>query len=174
MKKYNTIYADPPWMEQGGGQIKRGADRHYPLMKTVDIKRMPVADIAEENCHLYLWTTNNFLTDALEVMEAWGFRYVTMITWVKDRVGLGQYYRGITEHCLFGVKGSFPYKMDNGKRLQGRTVIMAPKARHSEKPKEMRQWIEMVSYAPYIELFARQQNPGWDVWGNEVESSIAI
>ena len=104
-KKYCTIYADPPWMERGGGRIKRGADRHYPLMKTVDICRLPVWRISEDNCHLYLWATNNFLPDGLKVMDAWGFRYVTMITWMKSWISLGQYFRGMTEHCLFGVKG---------------------------------------------------------------------
>ena len=78
-------------------------------------------------CHLYLWVTNNFLADGLKVMESWGFRYVTTITWVKDRIGLGQYFRGITEQCLFGVKGKLPYKIIDGKRQQGQTVVYAPK-----------------------------------------------
>ena len=79
VKKYKTIYADPPWMEHGGGKIKRGADRHYPLMKTKEIMALPVPDLVDpEGCHLYLWTTNNFLPDALEVVHAWGFEYVTM------------------------------------------------------------------------------------------------
>lgn len=112
--RYKTIYADPPWMEAGGGKIKRGADRHYPLMKTKDIINLPVADIADDNCHLYLWTTNNFLQDALKVMEAWGFKYKTKITWVKSIVeddgriklqnaGLGQYFRGLDEVCFYSV-----------------------------------------------------------------------
>lgn len=151
-----------------GGQIKRGADRHYPLMKTAEIMALPVPEITADNCHLYLWTTNNFLPDALKVMAAWGFKHKTMITWVKDRQGLGQYFRGMTEHCLFGVKGNLPYKIIEGKRQQGLTVIHAPKTKHSEKPEEMRTMIERVSYGPYIELFARQKTDGWDTWGNEV------
>ena len=166
--KYKTIYADPPWNESGGGKIKRGADKHYSLMKTKDIIALPVSEIADNNCHLYLWVTNNFLKDGLTVMEAWGFRYVTTITWMKDRIGLGQYYRGMTEHCLFGVKGNLPYKMLDGKRQQGRTGFVASKTIHSEKPIEMRQMIETVSYDPRIELFARQLIDGWDCWGNEV------
>lgn len=79
-KKYSIIYADPPWNESGGGKIKRGADRHYPLMKTKDIAELPVQSIADTNCHLYLWTTNTFLPDSLKVMEIWGFNYKTMIT----------------------------------------------------------------------------------------------
>jgi N6-adenosine-specific RNA methylase IME4 len=167
-KKYKTIYADPPWNETGGGKIKRGADAHYKLMKTKDIIALPVQEIAEENCHLYLWVTNNHLMDGLEVMKAWGFRYVTKITWMKDSIGLGQYYRGLTEDCLFGVKGNLPYKIIDGKRQQGKTGFFAPKTIHSEKPVEMRKMIERVSYEPKIELFARQKVEGWDCWGNEV------
>lgn len=182
-KFYKTIYADPPWSEIGGGAIKRGADRHYHVMRTKDICRVPVWDITSTNCHLYLWVTNNYFQDGLKVMEAWGFRYVTMITWVKaneeatgvytlQNPGLGQYYRGLTEHCLFGVKGRLPYKTKDGKRQQGCTALLAPRTKkHSQKPEEMRDMIERVSYPPYVELFARKPSSGWDVWGNEVESA---
>ena len=178
--KYRTIYADPPWAESGGGKIKRGADRHYPLMKTKDIMALPIGDLADDNAHLYLWVTNNFLKDGLKVMEAWGFRYVTKITWVKGETkedgsftlqnpGLGQYFRGVDEVCLFGVKGTLPYKtLDNGKRAQGCTVIVEPRRKHSQKPNKMREVIEKVSHPPYIELFAREHVDGWDCWGNEV------
>lgn len=171
MKQYKTIYADPPWMEHGSGKVKRGADRHYPLMKTKDIMALPVQELADpDGCHLYLWTTNNFLPDALRVVEAWGFEYVTIITWMKDRQGLGQYYRGLTEHCIFArTKKKPPYKLDNGKRQQGITGFYAAKELHSKKPEEMRRMIEKVSYGPRIELFAREQHDGWDVWGNQVD-----
>ena len=178
-KKYQIIYADPPWNETGGGKIKRGADKHYPLMKTRDIIALPVEEIAAQNAHLYLWTTNNFLPDALAVMKAWGFDYKTIITWVKDRIGLGQYFRGQTEHCLFGVRGMLPYKIVNGKRQQGTTVFHAPRTKHSAKPIEMRRLIEKVSDRNdfnKIELFARIpkeiiEDPtlkGWDAWGLEI------
>jgi len=188
--KFKTILADPPWAESGGGQIVRGAQKHYPLMKTEEVcclrvDGVPVKDLAEPNAHLYLWTTNNFLPDALRVAEAWGFRYVTCLTWVKgkatlvgdeeffqpDRFGLGQYFRGITEHLLFCVRGNLPYRTrEDGKRAQGKTIIYAPRGEHSEKPEEARQMIELVSHPPYIELFARKQTPGWTVWGNEAEA----
>jgi N6-adenosine-specific RNA methylase IME4 len=169
-KRYRTIYVDPPWMETGGGKIKRGADKHYDLMKTKDIILLPVKEIADTNCHLYLWTTNNFLPAALAVMEAWGFKYKTTITWAKDRFGLGQYFRGQTEHCLFGVRGTLPYKTEGGKRQQGRTLLVAPRKEHSVKPEQMRTMIEKVSYPPYIELFARRRADGWDAWGNEIQT----
>jgi N6-adenosine-specific RNA methylase IME4 len=177
MNEYRTIYADPPWNETGGGVIRRGADAHYPLMKTQDICNMApfIHSLRDSHgCHLYLWATNNHLQDALRVMAAWDFRYVTMITWFKEgNIGLGQYFRGCTEHCLFGVWGMLPYRMDvNNKRMQGVTGFSAPRGVHSEKPKEMRTMIERVSYGPRIELFARQTVPGWDAWGNEVTSML--
>lgn len=168
-KKYKTIYADPPWHENGGGKIKRGADAHYSLMKTGDIAALPVQDlISPEGCHLYLWATNNHLKDAFHVMEAWGFEYITTITWTKDKMGLGQYFRGVTEHCLLGTtKKRLPYKMQDGKCQQGVTGFFAERTIHSRKPEYMREMIEKVSYEPRIELFARQSAPGWDCWGLE-------
>jgi N6-adenosine-specific RNA methylase IME4 len=200
--EYATCMADPPWLERGGGQIKRGADRHYPLMKTRDICALPVGDWVAPDAHLYLWVTNNFLPDGLQVMAAWGFRFVTKIDWfkaaIKDdehfdetmnalagsphaelaalmaddkmQVGLGQYFRGCTESCLFGVRGTLPYRTrPDGKRAQGRTGFHAPREEHSRKPEKMRQMVELVSPGPYLELFARRPAPGWDVWGNEAK-----
>lgn len=184
--KYKTIYADPPWSEVGGGQICRGAQKHYELMKTKDIcdlrlfapdkefHNLSIRQITEENAHLYLWVTNNKLLDGLEVVKAWGFEYKTMITWAKDRFGLGQYYRGQTEHCLFAVRGNLPYRIrPDGLRAQGRTLITAPRKEHSEKPEEMRRMIELVSHPPYLELFARHRAPNWDVWGKEAPEQVS-
>ena len=177
-RKYRVIYADPPWPEYGGGKIKRGADRHYPLMPIAAIVRLGNTlqpYIADDGCHLYLWVTNTHLANGLLVMDRWGFEYKTTITWCKDRIGLGQYYRGQTEHCLFGVRGRLPYRTTiDGKRAQGATAIHAPRTIHSAKPDEMRHMIERVSHAPRLELFARGEAEGWDVWGNQVRSDIAI
>ena len=163
-KKYDVIYADPPWKESGGGKIKRGADRHYKLLSTKKIAAIPIKKISKENCHLFLWVTNNFLIDGLEVMKSWGFRYITMITWAKDRFGLGQYFRGQTEHCLFGIKGQ-GFLVRQG---QGVTLITAPKTKHSAKPKKKQVMIEKVSKGKRIELFARGKTKGWDIWGDQV------
>lgn len=136
-KKYKTIYIDPPWNEIGGGKIKRGADKHYPLMKTKDIAKIPIKNlISQDGCHLYMWVTNNFMLDAFYLLKEWGFEYVTLITWNKDRIGLGQYFRGITEHCIFAsTHKRLPYKIDaNGKRCQGVTGFYEPKTTHSRKP----------------------------------------
>lgn len=171
-KKYKTIYIDPPWEERGGGKIKRGADRHYNLMSLEEIARFPIKELASpEGCHLYMWTTNNFLEKALELLKVWGFEYITLITWQKDRFGLGQYYRGITEHCIFAsTKKRLPYKVINGKRQQGVTGFYEAKTIHSRKPAKMRAMIETVSYEPRLEIFARQEFNGWDCYGDEINT----
>ena len=185
MKKYKTILADPPWLEVGGGKIHRGADRHYPLMKTEDIKWLNVESVADKDCHLYLWTTNNFLEDALEVMRHWGFRYITNIVWCKDRFGLGYYFRGQHELLLFGVRGNLkpkhkdfsePNRWSGTKQLPTTptTVIHAKRQGHSQKPKEFYQLIETVSHEPYLELFCREKRENWDSWGNQIESDIKL
>jgi N6-adenosine-specific RNA methylase IME4 len=177
--KFKTLYADPPWQEIGGGKICRGAQRHYPVMsefaiRSLHINGRSVKDYMEDNSHCYLWVTNNYIADGLGVLAAWGFQYKTMITWAKDRFGLGQYFRGQTEQCLFGVRGNLPYKLrPDGSRAQGRTLINAPRREHSTKPEEMRQMIELVSYAPYLELFARREYPNWTTWGNEVPDEMS-
>jgi len=178
---YKTLMSDPPWLERGSGQIKRGADRHYPLMKTDAICALPVSSWMADDAHAYVWVTNNFLPDGLRVLDAWGFRYVTKIDWFKTYevlekiaddddlcVGLGQYFRGCTESCLFGVRGHVPYQMRDGKRMQGRTGFHAPRGEHSVKPETMRRMVERVSPGPYLEMFARRPVPGWSVWGNEI------
>lgn len=139
-------------------------------MKTEEIVNLPIANLVNpEGCHIYLWVTNNHLQDGLECLKAWGFEYITTVTWFKDKQGLGQYYRGITEHCLFGAtKNRLPYRISTeGKRCQGVTGFYEPKTIHSRKPEAMRKMIETVSYEPRIELFAREEFPGWDRWGNE-------
>ena len=170
-KKYKTIYADPPWKETGGGQIPRGAQRHFKVMNTEDIMALPIGRICENDCHLYLWTTNSHLPDGLRVMSAWGFRYITLIVWVKDKIGLGQYFRSMSLPLLFGVRGRLPYKSDShGKRAQGTTVIFDKRgSKYAEETEKMREMIQKVSYSPAIELFARTHIDRWDCWEDEVE-----
>lgn len=171
---YRTILADPPWPEYGGGRITRGAQRHYPLLSVAEIGELPVGDWAEPSAHLYLWTTNNYLPAALAILTVWGFRYVTLITWNKDRIGLGQYYRGMTEHCIFAVRGRLPYRtLPDGKRAQGRTAFFSPKSVHSAKPEQVALWAEQVSHGPRLEVFARRRRPGWDAWGRAASADTA-
>ena len=173
--KYKTVYADPPWNETGAGKIKRGADRHYKLMKTDDIIELMKEIPIDNNAHLYLWVTNNFLPDGLQVMVELDFRYVTNIIWVKDRFGLGQYFRGQHEICLFGVKGKLPYKHKidpNRSCCTETTVIYAKRTIHSKKPVEMYNKIENTSYPPFVEVFAREKRENWDAIGNEISSTV--
>ena len=166
-QNYRTILIDPPWNEQGGGKIKRGADRHYPLLKTPDIIRTIYNSGVfnpDKDAHLYLWVTNNFLQDGLEVMKALGFRYITNLVWVKPSFGLGQYFRGQHELLLFGVKGRLASQA-TPKNIP--TLIEAPKNQHSSKPPKTYEYIEKTSPAPRLEMFARIKRHNWDVWGNE-------
>ena len=176
--KFRTILMDPPWYESpfnnvhtyGGGKVKRGVDKHYPLIKHSDM--LPTITNAingkgsiHDDAHCYIWVTNNFLKDGLELMEQLGFRYITNITWVKDRFGLGQYFRSQHELMLFGVRGKF-YR--NG-TPECSTVIQAKRTKHSRKPVEAYKQIESISSGPYLELFARNLREGWISWGNEID-----
>jgi N6-adenosine-specific RNA methylase IME4 len=180
-KRFGCGMFDPPWKEQGGGKVKRGADRHYPLMATKDIAKLPVRDLFLPDSHMWLWVTNNFLEDGLEVMRAWGFQYISNVAWGKvdenGRIqqGLGQYIRGAHELCLFGRRGQPPYRVDaGGVRAQTPSLILAPRTEHSVKPQEFYDAARRVSHGPYLEGFARIERPGWERWGNEVESTVHI
>ena len=166
MTVYTTILMDPPWTERGGGKSKRGADRHYPLLRT---QEMPAVIYGSgvfnpaPNAHLYMWATNNFLSDAMWLMKCLGFAYKTNVCWVKDKKGLGQYFRGQHELLLFGVRGRGPLARTDRKNLS--TVIQAERSKHSKKPIEAYHHIEARSHGPYLEMFARERRNGWDAWG---------
>lgn len=164
MKKYQIIYADPPWKYGKGWGW--GAGEYYPLMTVKQICELNIP--SDDNAHLYLWCPNALLQDGLDVMKAWGFTYKTCITWAKTRSIFGYYFKGQTEQLLFGVKGKLAPK----DRKQT-TLLIAKNGRHSSKPEEMYNIIEAVS-GKGIELFARNKKNGWDVWGNEVESDISL
>lgn len=186
--QYATITADPPWLERGAGKCKRGADRHYPLLDTHDIPRVMMS--APEwrpatDAHLYLWVTNNFLSDGLFVMSALGFRYVTNIAWFKGseeidqndvahvelQTGIGQYFRGQHELCLFGVRGD-GYAVRTERRNIG-SAFLDRRGKHSAKPESFHAMVEARSRGPYLEMFARSGRPGWDAWGNQAPEVAA-
>lgn len=175
MTRYGTIYADPPWKLSGGKNGKGGwsksvsPDAHYPLMTLEEIAALPVAELAEEDSHLWLWTPNCMLPEALTVMKQWGFRYSNNVVWVKTGApGLGQRIRTMHETCLLGLRGRTPYaRYPTGKRKQILSTFTAGRGEHSEKPAEMRRLIQRVSPGPYLELFARQRADGWARWGND-------
>lgn len=172
---YKTILADPPWRftnRTGKAAPEHKRLKRYDTMKTQEICDLPVQDLADENAHLYLWIPNAFLSEGLQVMDAWGFKYKTNIVWHKvrkdggpDGRGVGFYFRNTTELLLFGVKGSM-------RTLQpGRTqvnIIKTRKREHSRKPEEAYDIIESCSEGPYLELFARYKRKNWTSWGDQV------
>lgn len=184
-KKYKTIYADPPWQfANRTGKIAPENKRlsRYPTMCLDDIKALPVSEVADERSHLYLWVPNALLPEGLEVMRAWGFEYKTNLIWEKvrkdgfpDGRGVGFYFRNVTEILLFGVRT--PKKSETYRTLApGRSqvnIIRAQKHEHSRKPAEFADLIERCSEGPRIELFARGERAGWDVWGNQAGSDYA-
>lgn len=169
-KKYRTILADPPWdINQRGKYSTRSAESHYDLMPLERIKAMPVADLYVENSHLYLWIPNGLLQEGLDVIKAWGFTYRSPLLWIKPRLGLGNYIRNASEICLFATRGKAPVKFHAQPNW-----LFAPQQEHSHKPEEQYAIIERLSHGPYLELFARRRQPGWDAWGNEIDSDIQI
>lgn len=174
-QKFKTILADPPWQFQNRtGKVAPEHKRlnRYPTMKLEEIKSLPVAEVADENSHLYLWVPNALLIEGLSVMEAWGFQYKTNIVWEKirndggpDGRGVGFYFRNVTELLLFGVRGSHMRTLAPGRSQVN--LIRSKKREHSRKPDEMIELIEKCSPGPYLELFARGQREGWTLWGNQ-------
>jgi N6-adenosine-specific RNA methylase IME4 len=170
---YRCIVMDPPWTERGGGKIKRGADRHYPTLPVREILPVVLASPLwrpdPAGCVLWCWATNNYLPDALWLIDALGFRYVTNAVWVKrGRPGLGQWLRGQHELLLLAVKGESPASTVRTERKDLSTLLVADRGEHSEKPEASYRLIEKRCEGPYAELFARRPRSGWDVWGNEV------
>lgn len=174
-QRFKTILADPPWQFQN--RTGKMAPEHrrlnrYATMKLPDIMELPVAEVAEEPSHLYLWVPNALLPEGLEVMRAWGFEYKSNIVWEKvrkdgqpDGRGVGFYFRNVTELLLFGVRGG-NYRTQAPARSQV-NLIRSQKREHSRKPDEIFDVIQSCSEGPYLELFARGHRPGWALWGNQ-------
>ena len=182
--KYRTIIADPPWRygkwgtasETGrykGNQFFSQRPIGYQTMTVKEIMEIQVSDVADENCDLYLWTTQKYLPDAFGVMQAWGFRYCATLVWCKSPRGLGQggLFCPTTEFLLQGRKGRMP---EGKRRIDSTWWQMTRTRNHSQKPEAFQDMIETVSDPPRLEMFARRQRDGWDVWGNEVENSINL
>ncbi len=178
MRKYKIIYADPPWNYGSGSFPSVSKANAYKLMSTENICALPVEQIAHPDALLFLWATMPMLPDALRVIEAWGFRYVTNgFTWVKTYprsggicIGMGRWTRQNAELCLIAKRGR-PTRRDRTVS----SVLIAPRGMHSVKPAIIRDNIVRVAGdLPRIELFARQKTPGWDVWGNELSNDIDL
>ena len=178
IKKYQIIYADPPWSyndKMSGHSFS--LDHEYETQSKNWIANLPIKEITEKDTVLFLWVTSPLLPEAFEVLKCWGFKYKTLaFCWVKKTKNgkwvsnLGRWTMGGAELCLLAVKGKPKRILKNIKQL-----VFAERTKHSKKPDEVRKRIvELMGDIPRIELFARQKTEGWDVWGNEVESDIKL
>ena len=171
-KKYNIIYADPPWSYKDKALAgNRGACCKYDVMTIEDIENLPIKDISASDCILFMWVTMPFLKDCFDVIKSWGFKYKTCaFTWIKQNKksnslfwGMGSWTRANAELCLIATKGK-PKRQS----AKVHSVIMSKIREHSRKPDETRDRIvELCGDIPRIELFARQYAKGWDCWGLE-------
>lgn len=188
MKKYQIIYADPPWRFSQGihcrksfvnnHNVKEELNIHYQTMSDNDIINLSVSTIADEKCVLFLWTTDAHLEIAIKAINNWGFKYKTVaFVWSKKKNGkqaftVGKWNLKSCEICLLATKGTAHKLM---KSFKVRQLVESERTEHSSKPIEVRNRIvEMFGDIPRVELFARQKTEGWDVWGNEVESDITL
>jgi len=186
MKKYQIIYADPPWKyRQGksmGTNFQGASDAQYSCMDYRDIAKLPIKDISDEKCILFLWVTFPMLKEGIYVLEHWGFEYKTVaFTWLKTNInnmgaffGIGYYTKSNAEVCLLGTKGNAHTLVKDNTVSQ---VIITPKTKHSTKPNEARIRIRQLcgDDVNRIELFAREKTDWFgDVWGDEVESDIDL
>ena len=177
-KKYNVIYADPPWefktySKKGQNTATGSVLAHYNTMSIEELKRLPIQNICNESCILFLWVTFPTMEKAFEVIKSWGFTYKTCaFVWVKQNPksdgiysGLGHWTNANAEICLLATKNKFPKRVSKNVKQ----IILAHREQHSKKPDETRDRIvDLVGDLPRIELFARQQVRAWDCWGNEV------
>lgn len=170
-KKYKTIYADPPWPIKWNASAAIGKKHiEYMTMPISEICALDVRSIADDDCTLFMWTTNAFLPEALGVVKHWRFHYKLLYTWCKNN-GMGGRPRNATEHMIIATRGEPKTDRHDAAILNW---LEHPRTRHSEKPQAIRKVVEAISPEPRIELFARKAPEGWDVWGNEVESHIEL
>ena len=175
--RYSTILIDPPWRFQnrtGKMAPEHKRLRRYATMSFAEIAALPVAAHAKPPSHLYLWSPNALVAEALDIMRQWGFTYKTNIVWYKirkdggpDGRGVGFYFRNVTELPLFGVRGGLRTLKPGRTQVN---LIATRKQEHSRKPHEIYDLIERCSPGPYLELFARERIEGWTQWGDEVDS----
>lgn len=192
-EKYNVVYADPPWRTKAGrpfGKYKKvdgkqifnimenkSRELQYDTLSVEDICSLNVKSIIAPDAHLYLWVTNQYLLKAEQVISAWGFKYSTTLVWVKKPMGggLGGTFRITTEFLLYCTRGKLrPNKNVIGTWFDQKRQYINGYPSHSTKPDFFRDLISDVSPGKKIELFARKPSNGWDVFGNEVETSIII
>jgi N6-adenosine-specific RNA methylase IME4 len=165
--QFGTVYADVPW-RYDYTHMTGAAAHHYPTMSLAAIAALPVVQLVAPNAHLHFWTTSTFLWDAKPIMEAWGFQPKSQLIWCKP-LGTGHYWRVSHEILLLGVRGRAPF------RHQGlKSWFVCGRGAHSDKPDQVRGWIEQASPPPYLELFGRRATPGWTVFGDAVSRDLLV
>jgi N6-adenosine-specific RNA methylase IME4 len=162
---HSTIVVDPPW--QYDNRATRGAaEDHYQTMTLAELAALPIPAAAD--AHLYLWVTNGFLRQGFDLLDAWGFTYKTCVTWVKPQLGIGNWFRGSTEHVLVAMRGHLaPTNRNQPTWFDGDVAFTANRTRHSQKPDAFYDLVEMVSPGPWLEMFARRRRMGWHWWGDQ-------
>ena len=163
-RQFDCIYADPPWSYNNKG-TRATADDHYSTMSVQDIADLPVKSLAKDKSLLFVWTTNAFIQDTLNlIIPAWGFEFKSSVVWVKPQIGMGNYVRCSHEFLLIGTRGGRTGAVKNQI-----SWLEHKRGRHSSKPHVFRELVERVTGdGDYLELFGREHRPGWSVWGNEV------
>ena len=167
---YDVIYADPPWRYSFSKSNSRKIENQYPTMTADEICALNVP--ANKDCVLYLWATAPKLLEALKVMSAWGFTYKTQAVWDKGKIGMGYWFRGQHEILLVGVRGKVS---PPEQALRTSSVYKFKRGQHSKKPDEIRNLIKgWFPNANRLEMFCRQPDEGWSVFGNEVDEAIGL
>lgn len=182
---FGCILADPPWSFRTFDKREIAptqGDQPYEVMSALDLRRLPVGDMAARHCALFMWATDSNLPEALQLGLSWGFTFKTVaFVWFKGKlmgaqvnlftgdidappISMGYWTRKQTESCLLFTRGS-PRRLSKAVRQ----AIIAPRREHSRKPDEQYERIEALVGGPYLELFARQQRPGWTAWGNQID-----
>jgi N6-adenosine-specific RNA methylase IME4 len=166
-EKFGCIYADPPWLYDNQG-TRASTGNHYGGMTVDELCALPVREIAADDAHLHLWTTNGFLFECPRIFAAWGFEFRSSFVWVKSQMGIGNYWRNSHEFLLTAIRG-------DAKRFSDKSLkswLECDRGVHSAKPEQVRHFIEKASPGPYLEMFARSGSPNWTVWGNQIPGNL--
>ena len=166
-RRFGCIYADPPWLYDNQG-TRAATGNHYSGLTVEQLCEFPIQQLAADDAHLHLWTTNGFLFDCPRIFAAWGFEFRSSFVWVKPQIGIGNYWRNSHEILLTAIRG-------NAKRFNDHSMpswIQCDRGAHSAKPEQVRAMLQKASPPPYLELFGRLPADGWTVWGNQIERNL--
>jgi N6-adenosine-specific RNA methylase IME4 len=165
-QRFGTLYIDPPW--NYGNQTTRAAtSNHYKSWTIAELAALPVGELAADQSHLHLWTTEGFLEEAIGLLRGWGFERKSGFVWVKPQLGIGNYWRCSHEFMLLGVRGGLTFEPSNIP-----SWLLHKRSRHSAKPEAVRLLVEKVSPGPRLELFSRRAVNGWTVWGDQISEDL--